>query len=386
MIKYKKKTYKAIFCFIIYISMVCFSSYAQQIPQDEIVAKVNGKKIFYREIMLSQKLQNRYLQSKYGEKLKQLTDDEINRAILLEEKKNLLGIIKYIIKEEKIKKWQISVTSEEINSHIELSLKDNNLSIEGLSKKMKEGDRALLKALSAYLKDPQREDEIYAELKQKYGYSKLAWNGMKEKYNTPEKIEKLKKIMQFTLSSLEEDLIENFRPLILNEKFRDYITGDISVSESELKEFYKRQYPLAENYPEANIPKYDEVKDMLVKKLLERKKREKLASWWLAELKKANIEVLDERYKDFMDLLELPQEMELSEKELKKSEETTKPEKEKDTSVISENNTKTQTTLYLKNGQTITGTIIQENKNSVKIKTNSNIEFTIKKENIDRIE
>jgi len=381
---------------------VFLSIHAQEVSEDEIIAKINGKSIFYREIMLSQDLQNRYLRSKYREKLKELTDDEINKLILLEEKKRLLERMKHIIKEEKIKKWQISVTSEEINNRIESSLKDNNLSIEGLSKKMKEGDRALLKALSTYLKDPQREDEIYTELRQKYGYSKLAWNNMKEKYNTPEKLERLKEKMQITISSFKEEISGNFRSMILNEKFENYITKDILVSESELKEFYRQQYPLAEDYPEADIPRYNEVKDILAKKLLERKKEEKIANWWLAEFKKANIKILDERYKDFMDLLETPQEMELSGGDLQES----KPKQEKpthqpstpedkDTTQAKEETTKepkpeeqqstNHSTLHLKDGRTIAGIITKEDPNTIKINTGV-IEYTISKDEIDRIE
>jgi len=62
-------------------------------------------------------------------------------------------------------------------------------------------------------------------------------------------------------------------------------------------------------------------------------------------------------------------------------EETTKETEQ----ITEENNVKPQSTIYLKNGQTTTGEITSENKNSIKINTGV-IEFTINKEDIEKIE
>lgn len=298
--------FKVFFCLLFYLAISCFLICAQEISEDKVIATVNGKKIYYKEIILSQKQRDKFLRLRYGEELEKLTNDEINRLILSKEKSRLAGVIKHIIKDEKIQQWYLTVTSQKIDNYLETYLKDTGLSLEKMAEDIRVRSKLLFEALSEYLKNPNKDEEIYAKL-EKFGYSKDFWNLMKENYNTPEKLELIKKGMKETPSSLKEDLIKGFKPFLINEKFEDYITKDIAVSEDELMSFYRKEYPLAERYPNASVPKYDEVKGLLTEKLLQKKKEEKLANWWLGEFKQAKIEIKDKRFKDVLYLLIPPE-------------------------------------------------------------------------------
>lgn len=294
--------FKAFFCLLFYLAISCFLICAQEISEDKVIAEVNGKKIYYKEIMLSQNQRDR-LKLKYKE---ELAEDEINKLILSEEKKYLANTIKNIVKEEKIQQWHLAVSTQEINNYIETYLQNTGLSLGGITEETRMRSKLLFEALSEYLKKPNKDEEIYAKL-EKFGYSKGFWNLMKKNYNTPEKLELIKKGIKETPSSLKENLIKGFKPFLINEKFEDYITKDIAVSEDELMSFYRKEYPLAERYPNASVPKYDEVKGLLTEKLLQKKKEEKLANWWLGEFKQAKIEIKDKRFKDVLYLLIPPE-------------------------------------------------------------------------------
>ena len=501
---YQIKKIKTIILGLMFFSLFSSSVVASDnLNPDTIIAIVNEIPIKYRDIQVHKDI------IKFDPVLSQLEREDLQVELLKIEKQRLLFQIEKIIIDKAMNRFNITVSEEEIDRDFHSKVEMVNLSEQDIEN-IKNAGKRLVEALELWQKNPTQEKKIYEDkLSDMITYE--GWEGYKNLYNTPEKLEEVKKLIPSSLEDIKDISREGIIKELKLRKLKDRIAEEVKVENKEIKEYYTKKYPeviswtiyhffhrkkdvlekikkdiqnkkdikeiiecydllrskeggyeeevyfpemytfYTEELPKLSrletssivqgpfyihwsvrqmpsrfqenkdeifyhfiqvididkgkeIPKFEDIRVSLKEELLAKKKEKVWQEWLKRQIEKANIKILDERYKDFMDLLETPQEMELSGGDLQESkpqQEKSTPQpstpEDKDITQAKEGTTKepkpeeqppketNHSTLHLKDGRTITGIITKEDPNTIKINTGV-IEYTISKDEIDRIE
>ena len=145
--------------------------------------------------------------------------------------------------------------------------------------------------------NPEREREIFeSKLKDFKDVIKYeAWQRRLKYYNTPEKLEMLKKMIPESIEDIYKSGELGMKGWVLNKKLEDVITMDVEVTDEEIKEFFESQFAGRKTKPQ-----FEEIKTNLQQELLKIKSRQRVNAWWQEQYKKAKIEIKDERFKDVL--------------------------------------------------------------------------------------
>lgn len=186
-----KKSKRWLFCSltIVLVALICYLGLQlynlhRQIRPDEIVAKVNGKEIKYREIRVDPIL------IKVSPHLSSLKGKALKQAILTREKRKLKAAILRIIRENAIKKVGITVTEEEVKQWWSEIVNKGGLTEEDILQYRQEM-LILIDALRERLKNPEQSEQIY-EKRLANLFEKEEWEIHTARYNNEKKFKNLK--------------------------------------------------------------------------------------------------------------------------------------------------------------------------------------------------
>ena len=269
--------------FTVYLILFTNLLFCAEIKQNTVIAEVDGQKILYKQIMKDPKQIIFSYRLEHGRKP---SKEEISNIILKKEKEQLAAEIHRIIKEKKIKEFGIEVSNREMQEKMKSFYVEHNINPQEVTDKTNKYFFALAKALRKALENPAEEKKIYEqELSSLMSYEE--WTGHRHCYNTIEKIEWIEKSLPQTVKDLYKPN-PAIKAWLLNEKLRDKITKDISVTDEEVKDYYNTVYKEVKNKPA-----FTDIKKQLKKTLLEAKKQQKEKEWWQEQYKKAKIEIKD---------------------------------------------------------------------------------------------
>jgi hypothetical protein len=281
-------------CLILCAGLFTINSFC--IEPNAVIAVVEGEKVIYRQITQEPKEVLSWYQNTFG---KEPTKDEIDKTIIQKERAALANQIHRIIEQKKMKELGIKTSDKEVEIRMKSYYTEHNLNPEEITKDINLRISKIAKALREALKNPSEEKKIYErELSSFMEYEE--WTSRRQYCNTVEAIEAFDE----PFARVEELYKPNpaLKAWLLDEKFRDAITKDVSVTDEEVKVYYTELYDGQEDKP-----LFAEAEKNLKEELLTRKKQQKEKQWWQEQYKNVKIEIKDERFKDVMNMLVSPE-------------------------------------------------------------------------------
>lgn len=310
-----------IICLVFVATADCFS--AEEMPEDAIIAIVNNNTIMYKQIKPSQ-TQIRYMQLVYSNAHgREMTAQELADELQKAKKGALVKEIWRIVREQSVEELGISVTQEEVDRKIQEMVKvveNTGISEEQILREARKKTFLIIKALKAWQKNPDKSKQIYKKLLEPKSITSHEWQIWRLSYGTPGKLKELQRLVPKTVDDMRKMSHESTKQDIIYEKLRNIFSKNITVTEEEVAEYYKKIYgePLKEVNAEGKLPEETEdeykkrsaeaeritkIKKQLRKDLLEQKKYKKEQEWLIEQYRKAKIEIKDERFKDVLEML-----------------------------------------------------------------------------------
>ncbi|MBA7679097.1 hypothetical protein ES703_87380 [subsurface metagenome] len=273
----------------ILVMLVSYSLLTQEIiPDDLLVAIVNGVEVVYGDIKADRKIIQ--LTCTQG-----LSKRQFNNEVRKHEMRRLSGKIHEVIFTHAIDEMGLTVSEEEIDFQVDELFRKGNLTDEQVAFVCTEA-RALHEALEAWHRNPGNEDAIYNEKLASLNVTRDQWKLHQACWDTPEKLKR------FVVPSDIEDMKRNSRGSsrrdVFYKKLGDIITSDISVTDDEVKQAYQNKY----SHLSEKLPLY-KVEYELRSELLAEKKQEARKLWNQEQYRKANIEIKDTRFDDVLNIL-----------------------------------------------------------------------------------
>jgi len=284
---------KTVLVILIY---VVFSLFIFLGAEEKIVAKIDGKNIYYNQIRVSV---NKAKISFVEQYKREPTLKELNYRIREIEKQNLLAKIYKIIENELINKFNITVTDKEAQNYYRSIIEKSGYTLNHMEKEVTASIRTVVVALKEYVKNPSKDKEIYAKYFGSVSQTSLppaAWKWYKSKYGTPEGINKLEKMLQkSSFQTLSPPALSLWKNTLKRKKLQEKVSSSIRISSYELEEYYCQKF---------NKKKIDNYFSKIKHQLYQELKDKKINEWWKKEIKKFNIVIIEPRFKDVSKLLE----------------------------------------------------------------------------------
>lgn len=262
-------------------------AHARENEPNNLVAIVNGKKIFYHSIKSDPKT----LRAIYAQELstKQLAKEKQQN-----EMRRLVGRVQGIILEQKIADFGLTATEEEVRSKVEETFEKAGLSDEK-AKALCENINTVYEALLEWHENPSTEDAIYN--KNLAGrISKQRWKLFQSCYNTTEKLKHFK--VPKNIDDMKKNSFESSKRDVLYEKLNSIITKDVVVTNQEIIEAYDKKYSHI-----SEKPSFLKVKDELHKESLTQKKKAAIILWRQKQFRQAKIEVKNPQFTEVLNIL-----------------------------------------------------------------------------------
>jgi hypothetical protein len=262
--------------------------------ESRTIVQINGNFITEDDLVINEN--QAYEEFKQKNK-KAPSAKELEIAILGAKKRIVISKINSIIKNKYIKDQGIIATPEEAKA-----------SFEAIYPKLKEDSASVLAAEQTYFnklykairyanRHPEKVKEVYeSELKGIMGYE--TWLSLVKYYDTPEKIEIIKKGTPTTVEDIYKSSALTMQSWLLNKKFEDSITKDVSVSDMEIKRYYETQMVSGKDKVDYSI-----IKPRLQKQLLANKRAIVIYEWWQKQYRELTIKIIDDRFADIPDML-----------------------------------------------------------------------------------
>lgn len=241
------------------------------------VASVDGVNIYYEEI--------------------EITPEAVQSFVQEQEAQRLAGRIKELIATKAAERMGILVTDQEVAREVDREFAKAGIG-ERQAKQVAEVYRALADALEAWYKDKSKGDAIYDRMLAGV-MTKAQWHAWQKCYPDAGKLSALRRLMPKGLGDMKENSRRSTRQDLLHKSLVERITGGVAVTDAEVGALYEDTYA-----DKQDKPPLDKVAGQLRRRLLERKKRGRLQTWWRQEYRRARIEVKDDRFAKAISILE----------------------------------------------------------------------------------
>jgi hypothetical protein len=219
--------------FALFSESVIFAN--DNINLDKTIAIVNDIPIKYRDIHVSMDI------IKTNPMLADLDGNELENQLLEIEQQRLLYRIKEIIIDNAINIYKISVTKEEIDEEYNSILGLLNMEEEDLQG-IKDKMICIVEALELWQKNPEHEKKIYKDkLSSVISYEE--WEEYMNFYNTPAKIEEIKKHIPTFSEDIEKYTKQGIIEQIKLSKLKNAVGINVKVTDNEVEKFYDQRYP-----------------------------------------------------------------------------------------------------------------------------------------------
>lgn len=207
----------------------------------------------------------------------------------------LFAKIKTIIFEQQIKAFEITASESEVDDRINEIIAQTHIT-DDVAAAMCQKMQALKSALLEYYNSPGLEDAIYLKNLKPLGVSEFEWDQFKANYNTLKRIQAM--VVPENLSDMKSNSRASARKDILYDKLMKKVSGEVTVSPLEIKDFYEKSYK-GRNEEKG----FAETLDEIVGELLVQKRRKCEGQWWSRMLFEADIKAVDPSYIDMIDRL-----------------------------------------------------------------------------------
>ncbi|RKY35751.1 MAG: hypothetical protein DRP78_05225, partial [Candidatus Omnitrophota bacterium] len=218
---------------------------AQDIPDNTLIATVNGNEITYKEIVPC-KEHIEYMKFNYKKIHNQaITEEELKKYLEDTEKHSLANKIRNIVKNQAIKTLGIIVTQEEIENKIEDMIKlieNAGISEKQAFKEVQEKSFLMIKALKIWQKNQDKSTDIYKRLLFPRNISLDEWQIWRINYSTPEKLQELQKFIPKTIEDMRKNSYKSAKKDLLWEKTRNFFGKNIVATDKEINEYHKKKY------------------------------------------------------------------------------------------------------------------------------------------------
>ncbi len=240
---------------VIFFVLFMFPVHEKEKSQNPgLIAIVNGTNIFADDV-------NKITKMIDIMNLNQLTDKQLQEGVQKHRVTSLLGKIRQVIIEQKIKEYDITASEREIQDKINetfANIDSNSVQI------AIERSNAVNEALERWQKEPSKSDDIYNEILSPLDIKKDQWELSKIIYDTPEKIRQMQ--IPKTLEDMKKFSYESAKRDLLFQKLMDSVANDNTKTEEQ--------------------------------------KTAIQTAWWNEQYKNAKIEIFDPNYNEAINILQ----------------------------------------------------------------------------------
>ena len=283
-VKYQKRM---LFTLVILLFYHQSCVYGGNATTNSIVAMVDGISISSKDIDSREDIL-----TEIKSKRENISDKEIENLVITEEKELLTKRIEYAIKTHKIKELGLTVSEEELE-------KEAGKVIDGVPSDEKiridRKNAALVGCLKEVLKNPSSSDQIY-NAKLTGIMSRDEWDHDKKVYDSPESVADLEKLIPLDWGKVKQQMKQHaMKQFLLDKKLEATITKDVLVTEDELTRYIEN-----EKHVKNLGSNKEKIRGLYKNELLESKKQAALKGFWETAYKKANIQIIDNRFSDVL--------------------------------------------------------------------------------------
>jgi len=257
-----------------------------------VVARVYGKPIFEDEIKASEQL----VRLAVG---KQAKPDVIAEKVHQEEISNLAMLIRRTVRDKCLEPYSASITEDLVSAEVDAKFVRAGIDETKADKIAKEHHK-LLEALEANLRGKAASDKIYEEKLAGTSITREQWEAFRVFYGTHEKVSEFRRLIPKSLADMKANSRRSTRKDLALAKIESNLTKDVTVSDEEVMEEYKKRYAT-----EPAPPPYTKVKDDLRQQVMQQKRRSIIRAWWRDQYEKAGILIEDDKYRDALKYLPL---------------------------------------------------------------------------------
>ncbi len=264
----------AVYSCLVIVCCTVYGAVGDRVDPNTVIAYVEDKPVFYGDIRIDEVASKVY------------SREEIDSL----EFRRLLTFMQNLAVDRKIEEYAIQVDDEEVDAEIERRFK--HLTVEQSDSIIQSG-RMLYQALIKWQENPENEKEIYESLLATTRISRTDWANYRQFFDTPEKLKKL------AIPKSLGDMKANTKPSAVKDlqyrKLMNTVVGEVVVEPNQVHtEFitnYKKQYPDLE---------VEDVYEEIETKLLQRKIEREFNKWYLEQLKKMQINILDKHFENML--------------------------------------------------------------------------------------
>jgi hypothetical protein len=250
----------------------------KRLEDDFVIATVNGNPIKYKDIAVSEGSYDDPIQVENG----------------------FLALkIHNIIVNEAVSEYGISVSDKEVQMELDRRFQMSGIDTE-MADKISKKYKIIYKALVEWQKNKDNSDKIFQEIvsTSPLPVSIQTWEVTQKCYDTPEKLEGLKKNIPENLDDMIANSYQSTRQDVVIDKLRDKVAGDVTVTDEEvLSHLHYRKEEGSEKSD------YESKKDMIKEILLRKKRTAKYIIWFSKRTQEAEIKINHEKYEAVFDQL-----------------------------------------------------------------------------------